>query len=70
MDSEADKIIEKAAKVFTRTEDEKFSNYFLEQIYQSIIPVNKLLKWLIFIFNENKNDELRFFPFCETFLQR
>jgi len=44
MDSEADKIIEKAAKVFTRTEDEKFSNYFLEQIYQSIIPVNKLLK--------------------------
>ena len=44
MDSEADKIIEQASKKYKRTEDEKFSNHFLEQIFQSIIPTNKLLK--------------------------
>ena len=44
MDSEPDNIISEVAKKFRRTEEEKFSNHFLEQIFQSIIPVNKLLK--------------------------
>ena len=44
MDSEADAIIQNAAKQFRRTVDQKFSNCFLEEIFQSIIPVNKLLK--------------------------
>lgn len=44
MDTEPDKIIEEAAKKYKRTEIEKFSNHFLEQIFQSIIPMNKLLK--------------------------
>lgn len=44
MDVEADKIIEQAAKKYKRTEEEKFSNHFLEQVFQSIIPMNKLLK--------------------------
>ena len=44
MDSEADKIIKQAAKEYKRTNDEKFNNHFLEQIFQSIIPINKLLK--------------------------
>ncbi len=41
---QADKIIDEATKKFRRTEEEKFHNHFLEQIFQSIIPVNKLLK--------------------------
>ena len=44
MDSQPDKIISQEAKKFRRTEEEKFSNHFLEQVFQSIIPVNKLLK--------------------------
>ena len=42
MDIEADKIIKEAAKQYKRSEEEKFSNHFLEQIYQSIIPINKM----------------------------
>ncbi len=42
--TEADKIIRKAAEQFKRTKEEKFTNPFLEDIFQSIIPVNKLLK--------------------------
>lgn len=44
MDSQPDKIIEQAAKKYKRNEEEKFENHFLEQVYQSIIPMNKLLK--------------------------
>ena len=44
MDNQADEIIKKAAQTFRRTKDEKFSNHILEDIYQSIIPLNKLLK--------------------------
>ena len=42
--SEPDQIIEKEAKKFIRTEEQKFTNHLLEQVFQSIIPVNKLLK--------------------------
>ena len=44
MDNQADEIIEKAAEKFRRTKEEKFLNHILEDIYQSIIPINKLLK--------------------------
>lgn len=44
MDKEADKIIKEAAKSFTRTQERKYRNHFLEEVYQSIIPINKVLK--------------------------
>ena len=44
MDIQADKIVQKTAETFRRTRDNKFVDPFLEQVYQSIIPVNKLLK--------------------------
>jgi hypothetical protein len=44
MDTHPDNIIKEASKEFKRTEIEKFDNHFLEQIYQSIIPIHKLLK--------------------------
>ena len=44
MDQEPDKIIEKAAQQYKRSSENKFTNHFLEEVYQSIIPVNKLLK--------------------------
>ena len=44
MEQEPDKIIEKAAEQYKRSNEKKFANHFLEEVYQSIIPVNKLLK--------------------------
>ena len=44
MDAGPDKIIKEASKQFKRTQERKFENHFLEEIYQSIIPMNKLLK--------------------------
>jgi hypothetical protein len=44
MDIQADKNIKIAAEKFRRTKEQKFSNHILEDIYQSIIPINKLLK--------------------------
>lgn len=44
MDTVPDKIIEEASKKYKRTPERKFDNHFLEEIFQSIIPMNKLLK--------------------------
>jgi len=44
MDQSADKIVKLASESYKRTKEEKFSNPFLEDIYQSIIPMNKLIK--------------------------
>jgi len=44
MDQEADKIVKLAADSYKRTKEEKFTNPFLEDIYQSIIPMFKLIK--------------------------
>lgn len=43
MDFVADDIIKTAAKQYKRSEMEKFSNVILEEVYQSIIPMNKCL---------------------------
>lgn len=44
MDKEADNIIKKASESYKRSKEEKFGNPFLEHIYQSIIPMFKLIK--------------------------
>lgn len=44
MDAIPDKIIEEASKRYKRTPESKFDNHMLEEIFQSIIPMNKLSK--------------------------
>lgn len=40
----ADQIVESATSEFIRSKDQKFKSNLLEKIYQSITPVNKILK--------------------------
>ena len=44
MEQEADKIIKDSADSYKRSKEQKYSNPFLEDIYQSIIPMFKLIK--------------------------
>jgi len=44
MDKSADEIISEASKKLKRTEQVKFKNKLLEDIYQSIRPSNNQLK--------------------------
>ena len=39
----ADNIIQQATKSIRRTKDKKHSNLFLDKVYQSMIPIHKVI---------------------------